>query len=148
MGRAFIITFSIFLLLHFHLPAQITPEGVWQTRNEKTGRLESLVRIWIEDEELKGKMIRIFPAPGEPADPVCQDCPGEWQGKPLIGMTFMWGFRFKEGRWVDGRILDGRTGRTYRSRLELSRDGKTLKLFGFVQLVIRIGKTSVWTRLE
>jgi len=126
--------------------AQTTPEGIWVTQNEQTGRLESLVEIRKDNDRLSGRIVEIFPGGGLGENPVCEKCPKEWLGQPILGMVFMWGFREKGDKWVDGRVLDSRDGHIYRSELSLTKDGKTLRLFGFVRLVVKIGKRVTWTR--
>ncbi len=65
------------------------------------------------------------------------------RARPLLGIAMVRDFRADgSGRWADGRIYDPKSGRTYRSKMQLEADG-SLKVDGCV-LVICVGQT--WTR--
>lgn len=69
--------------------------------------------------------------------------------KPLLGSNLMHGFTFdKEAKeWINGKIYDGRKGKTYKCRMKLAAD-KTLKLTGYVGASwMGLGETSIWTKI-
>ncbi len=49
------------------------------------------------------------------------------------------------GHWVDGKIYSPREGKTYSSEFEVSPEGNTLTVRGYVGLPI-FGQTQTWTR--
>jgi uncharacterized protein (DUF2147 family) len=64
--------------------------------------------------------------------------------RPLVGQALISGFRREAaGRWVDGRIYDPDSGRTYRSTMRVAADG-TLKVAGCVLFVCQ---AQTWTRV-
>ena len=67
------------------------------------------------------------------------------RGRPLKGLTIMSGFRYDgDGRWVDGRIYDPNSGKTYKGTIRQV-DANTLKLRGYVGISL-FGRTETWTR--
>lgn len=145
--------FIPFLLAILSLPTilpaggdPLSPAGLWKTFDEQTGRVNSIVRVWLENGELRGRIERIFPKAGEDSDPKCDPCTGDKKGLRVIGMTFLWGFRRRDAKWVDGYVLDARDGRVYRGQLQVTSDGRRMNLFGYVRIIFKIGRTATWER--
>ena len=45
----------------------LSPEGTWKTIDDETGKAKSLVQIWIDNGELKGKIVELIePDEGKP----------------------------------------------------------------------------------
>jgi uncharacterized protein (DUF2147 family) len=123
--------------------------GYWKTVDDKTGKVMSIVKIWEQQGKLIGRVVKLFRAPNEDQNPKCDDCTGSLYNKPVIGMTFLWGFVRDHGndrKWVDGSIVDPDNGKQYRCQLELTDGGKKLEVFGYIRLVVKIGRTQVWLR--
>jgi uncharacterized protein (DUF2147 family) len=63
--------------------------------------------------------------------------------RPLVGVAMISGFRRAEpGRWVDGRIYDPDSGKTYKSKMSMTADGK-LSVSGCVLVFCQ---AQIWTR--
>ena len=127
--------------------AQDTPVGVWQQYDDRKGDLRSIIRIEANSEELVGTVVKAFPRPGEPAEPTCEKCPGEFKDKPIVGLRFMWGLKGTGREWGGGRVLDPEDGKIYRVKLKLAEDGKTLEVRGYVGISL-FGRTQRWIRAE
>jgi uncharacterized protein (DUF2147 family) len=141
----------IFMIMAAGLLAQeprVGFEGKWKTIDDKTGQVRSIVRLERQGDELRGYIEQIFPAPGEPENPVCEKGPERFLGKPVLGMNFMWGFRFKGDRLTDGEVFDPESGKTYRCSLELLDGGRKMKLFGYIKMIFKVGRSQIWERLE
>jgi uncharacterized protein (DUF2147 family) len=121
-------------------------EGYWKTVDDNTREVKSIVRIWKDKERLLGKIIKTFPKAGEDPDPVCDKCKGEKKNQKIIGMIFMWQFHLEDGRWVEGRILDPENGKVYNCSLELTDNSSKLKVFGYIRLIVKIGRSQTWLR--
>jgi uncharacterized protein (DUF2147 family) len=65
----------------------------------------------------------------------------ELNGRPLIGMPMLWGFREKGKSWGRGRIYDPEEGKTYGSNLKRLDDGN-LRVKGCIGPLC---KTQIWT---
>lgn len=122
-----------------------SPEGNWRTIDDETGEAKSVVNIWIENDELKAKIVTLL-NPSSP-NPVCDLCKGERKDQPIEGMTFVWGLETKGDEWKGGTILDPAKGKEYKAKMALSEDGNTLEVRGFVGFAL-IGRTQVWERVQ
>jgi uncharacterized protein (DUF2147 family) len=115
--------------------------GVWKSMSERTGQAEALIRITESDGQFSGTVIRVFSPPAASANPLCELCPGELKGKPVVGMQILHGQR------GEGEILDPDEGRVYRCTLTLLEDGAKLEVRGYVGISL-FGRSQVWLRAE
>lgn len=138
----------IVLVCWVGLAAQdLSPVGYWRTIDDVSGDVKSIVKIWVEDGELKGKIEKTFPKPGEPENKKCVKCKGKFKDQPILGMVFLWGFSEKtESQWINGKVLDPNNGKIYNCKLDVIENGKKLKLFGYIKLLVKIGRSQVWER--
>lgn len=123
--------------------------GYWKHVDDDTGKTQSIFRLFEYKGKLVGRIEKTFPIPGKKAQKICDECPGAQKNKPVVGLIFFWNFVPDEddaGKWVDGKILNPEDGNTYNAEAELSKDGKTLKVFGYVRILFKIGGSSVWQR--
>jgi uncharacterized protein (DUF2147 family) len=118
--------------------------GLWKTIDDETSKPKSIVRLWVTNGELKGKIERTFPEPGEDPDPVCDKCPGDRHNQRIIGMEFLWGFRRDADAWVDGHVLDPSNGKTYHATVRVIDGGRRLQLYGYIKVLIKIGRKQTW----
>jgi len=136
---------AIFFFVFSFLPkvmANQSPEGLWTTFDDNTGKERAIVHLFVQDGELTGTVDKIYPKPGDTG--LCSKCPGEFKDKPSIGLKFVWGLKEKSpGTWEDGYILDGETGKIYHVKMTVN-DNK-LYVRGYVGISM-LGRTQVWTR--
>jgi len=120
-----------------------TVAGIWTTYDDDTGKADSQVEIWVDEGELKGKIIKLI----EPEDenPKCVDCEGKFKDQPIVGLEFIWGLTQDDGVWDDGNILDPSDGSVYSSKITLSEDGNTLDVRGYIGFAFA-GRSTVWKR--
>ena len=132
------------------LPGDGSPsgfEGLWKTIDDETGKVRSIVRIERQGDELLGYIDQIIPEAGQPDDPVCEKGPKAFLGKPIRGMKFMWGFRFRGNELGDGQVFDPEQGKIYHCSLELIDGGRRMKLFGYIRLIVKVGRSQIWERV-
>ena len=122
-----------------------TPLGTWTTIDDVSHRPRSLVEISETDGVLSGRIVRLFQAPGEDPDPRCEDCQGERQGQPVLGMTILWNLRHHGDNWDGGEILDPESGSIYRVTLHPEADGNRLEVRGYIGFSL-FGRTQIWQR--
>jgi uncharacterized protein (DUF2147 family) len=128
-------------------PGDDSPAGTWNQYDDKKGDLRSVIRIEIAGAELVGTIVKAVLRPGEPANPTCDKCPGEFKDKPIEGLRFMWGLEGKGRQWDGGQVLDPDDGKVYRVKLKLSEDGRTLEVRGYVGISM-FGRSQRWTRAQ
>jgi uncharacterized protein (DUF2147 family) len=124
-----------------------TAVGLWQTIDDNTHRLTSLVRITEVNGELRGVVEKIFDQPGENPMHLCTECKGDRKDKPILGMTILWGLRKAGDEWSGGEILDPENGKTYRCKMKVTGAGKKLDVRGFIGVSL-FGRTQTWLRQE
>ncbi|HEX4986053.1 MAG TPA: DUF2147 domain-containing protein [Burkholderiales bacterium] len=127
--------------------ANDTPAGTWRTIDDKTKQERSIIRITEQGGELKGVVEKIFDQPGDDPAHLCKACKDERKDKPIVGMTILWGLKKDGDAWTGGEILDPKNGKTYRCKLTLSADGRSLDVRGFIGISL-IGRTQTWLRQE
>lgn len=136
---------AILMLASSLVTAAGSPVGVWRSIDDKTRQERSIIRITEENGELKGVVEKLFDQPGDDPAHLCKECKGERKDKPIMGMTILWGLKKDGDAWAGGEIFDPKNGKTYRCKMTLSEDGKSLNVRGFIGISL-IGRTQTWLR--
>ena len=128
-----------------------TIEGFWHSIDDRTGEKLSIVEIRKgADGRYHGKIVYRYPVPGGVALTHCTKCPPPYTNQPIVGLEFFSGFKQDEKNpnlYVDGRVLEPKSGKIYKGKANLSADGKRLRLRGYVG-VSALGRTQVWIRTD
>lgn len=124
--------------------AQMTPEGLWRSIDDKTGQPKAEIRITAVNGVLSGVVEKALTTSGEPN---CTECTDDRKDKPKLGMEIIRGAKKTEGKdlWEDGKILDPDNGKNYTLRLQPLEDGKKLQVRGYIGPFYR---TQVWQRIQ
>jgi len=121
--------------------------GLWKTIDDETGRVKSVVKIYLKDGKLFGDIVKLFRLPDEDQDPTCSKCDDDDSRKDqkILGMTIITDMELDvdDNEWEDGEILDPKKGKTYDCKLWVE-DGK-LQVRGYVLFFHR---TQEWIRYE
>ena len=126
---------------------KISPVGLWQTTDRNTGKPRSIVKIWIEKDELRGRLSKVNYNKGEGPNDVCVNCQGKSHNHRLLGLTILWGMHGDGYHWSGGRIIDPESGKVYSVNANSSPDGKKLHLRGDIRRPM-FGRTAVWRRIN
>jgi uncharacterized protein (DUF2147 family) len=124
--------------------AQMTPEGLWRTTDDKTGQPKAEVRITASNGVLSGVVEKALIASPEP---LCTACSDDRKDKPKVGMEIIRGAKKAEGKdlWDGGKILDPENGKNYTLTMEPEDGGKKLKVRGYIGPFFR---TQTWLRVQ
>ena len=124
--------------------AQDAPLGRWRTIDDATGQPKSLIDIQrARNGELTGRVVQVLDARNGP-NPACDKCKGALHGKPIQGMTILWGLTPDgPGKWAGGRVMDPENGKDYKAKLELLDGGRKLGMSGCIAFLCR---QQVWLR--
>ena len=96
-----------------------SPTGRWKTIDDETGKVKSIVEITrAADGTLQGKVAKVLQSEQGP-NPVCDKCKGANKGKPIEGMTILWGLKADGDEWTGGTVLDPAKGKTYKAKVEM-----------------------------
>ena len=128
-----------------------TIEGFWHSIDDRTGEKLSIVEIRKgADGTFRGKILYRYPVPGGVALTHCTKCPPPYTNQPILGLEILSGFKEdpdKRNAYVDGKVLEAKSGKIYKGKANLSADGKRLRLRGYVG-VSALGRTQVWIRTD
>lgn len=143
-------------LLCAHAPAQsakasapaaslASPAGHWNTVDDLTGEVKSLVVIREVKDALDGQIEQVYNPPVP--NPLCIRCKGSLKDRPVVGLQILWGLRKNGSEWTDGHVLDPETGNIYRCSVALEDGGKILKVRAYIGFSF-LGRTQHWVRLQ
>lgn len=124
----------------------ISPVGYWKTIDDVSGQPKSIVQIWAANNQLHGKVVKIFEDPGK----VCTECQGDKRNQPILGMVIMDGLKQSKDQtrdWVNGSILDPHNGKTYHCNLQVAENGQKLTLRGYIGMPL-FGRSQTWQKVE
>ena len=126
-------------------------EGYWKSIDDRTGEQLSIVEIRKgADGRYHGKIAYRYPVPGGAALTNCTKCPPPYTNLPILGLEIFSGFKEdpdKRNAYVDGKVLEPKSGKIYKGKANLSADGKRLRLRGYMG-VSALGRTVVWLRTD
>jgi uncharacterized protein (DUF2147 family) len=123
-----------------------TAAGFWKQFNDD-GSVGGWFYFVQKDGVFEGRLVKMFKKPGGPVySNVCEKCEGDQKGAPMIGLTMVKGMKRDGHSYQEGSILDPRDGTVYHAQMELSADGKSLSVRGYLGIPL-LGQTQVWKRL-
>ena len=126
--------------------AELSAAGLWQQFDDASGRTQGWFLIAERNGVYEGAIAKMFMEPGEDPNPLCTHCDGDQKNAPWLGLTFIKGMKRNGMKYEDGSILDPRYGTVYRAIMELSPDGQTLTVRGYLGIEL-LGQNQIWKRL-
>jgi uncharacterized protein (DUF2147 family) len=99
--------------------AGATPEGRWATIDDHTGEVRAIVRVRIDNGQLRGVVEKVVRGPAGDPDPLCAPCKGARHNQRVVGMEILGGFHLQGERWKGGRVVDPENGKEYSSSVWL-----------------------------
>lgn len=136
-----LLVFVMMTLLIPFAKAQ-SPAGNWTTIDDQTGKKRSVVHLSVSGNTLSGSVVKVYPQPGDTG--MCNNCPGAFKGKPVKGLTFLWGLKDEgNGTWSGGQIIDPKTGKIYKAKITVN--GNKLNVRAYVGVSL-LGRTQTWVR--
>jgi uncharacterized protein (DUF2147 family) len=123
-----------------------TPLGRWLAPDAGQHTM-STIELYLEGDELAGRVVGVVDRHGRPLAGKCADCPGELRDQPIVGMRFLWGLHEQNGRWTGGRVIDLRDGVTQGviAHADLEVDGDRLTLHAYLGMRA-LGQSRTWQR--
>lgn len=136
-----LLVFVMMTLLIPFAKAQ-SPAGNWTTIDDQTGKKRSVVHLSVSGNTLNGTIVKVYPQPGDTG--MCNNCPGAFKGKPVKGLTFLWGLKDEgNGTWSGGQVIDPKTGKIYKAKITVN--GNKLNVRAYVGVSL-LGRTQTWVR--
>jgi uncharacterized protein (DUF2147 family) len=116
---------------------EASPAGLWLTDDGK-----AVVRIAPCGAKLCGDIERVLDRGSNVPTTDINNPDPELRSRPITGLRTLWGFSRSGTAWKGGRAYDPKSGKSYRSTLQLNRDG-SLKVTGCVLFICQSRR---WTR--
>jgi len=140
--KTFLATLCMVAFTTLAATAQSTPVGVWKTIDDVTGEAKSHLEIFQKDGKLYAKIVKLL---SSPADKVCDACPGDKKGQPLMGMEILWDLEPYDDYWSYGKIMDPETGKIYKCNVEMKGNDE-LAVRGYIGFSL-LGRNQAWFRV-
>ena len=124
-----------------------TAAGLWEAKDD-----DGFTNAWFlfteKNNVYSARLVKGFRKPGDttPIREICEVCPGEKKGAHIMGLTLFWGMKRDGLHYTGGSVLDPRDGSVYHAKMDLSDDGQTLAVRGYLGIEM-LGKTQTWHRL-
>ena len=115
--------------------------GEWETYDDKTNELKSIVEIYKKDNFYFGKVKEVLT---KKRQELCTACEGAKKDTPIIGLVIIENMQLDGDEYTNGTILDPESGTTYKCLLALEGANK-LKVRGYVGFSL-LGRTQYWKR--
>ena len=102
------------------------------------------------DNTYRGKIVYIYPNAQGAIVTHCVNCPPPYTGKARLGLEVLTGLvedLKRPNNFINGLIVESKTGKVYKGKVRLNADGKHLNMRGYVG-ISALGRTAVWIRTD
>lgn len=123
--------------------ANLNPEGLWKTTDDRTGRPKGIVRIYQDKGLYFGRVVEALNP--EEAKQTCTLCADNRRNQPVVGMVVISGMRKDGNEYNGGEILDPDSGTVYRCKFRMEDQGQRLIVRGFIGFAL-FGRSQTWIR--
>lgn len=141
MKKKLVLIFSVFVTISGFSQ---TIFGNWNSYDEETNKIESVIEVYEKDSKAFAKIISISDSNRSAA--TCVECSGKRKNAAILGMNILTGLTKDGNEWSRGKILDPKNGKEYKCYLQLL-DNNTLKLRGYIGISM-FGRTAIWKRAK
>ena len=129
------------------IPAAPTPAGLWQAVDSDTKQPTGWFLITDRDGVYDGIIAKMFLKPGQDPNVVCDKCTDDRHDQPWLGLEIIRGMKPEDdNKYGGGTILDPRDGKVYHATMQVTPDGQTLVVRGYIGFEL-LGENQYWTRL-
>lgn len=142
MRRLFLIVFLYGVFPAGAVMAADLPTGRWNTIDEKSGKVTSVVEVYDQGGKLFGKIAALTDPNDEKGKPkICTKCKDADKDKPIVGLVILKNLGADGERFKGGTIMDPEDGKIYKA--EIWREAGALKVRGYLGMFYR---TQTWVK--
>lgn len=113
--------------------------GVWWSP-----RKDARIELYRSGQKMMGRVVWAVPEKRDRLDVKNPD--RALRGRRIVGSTIFSDFVFADGKWIDGRIYDPDSGRTWSCTMQLV-DPDTLSVHGYIGIPL-LGRSERFTRFH
>jgi uncharacterized protein (DUF2147 family) len=131
--------------------------GYWISVDDKTGRSTAGWELYIENDDLRGRILSIADYPADIKAMLCKKSypgfpvPGNVNDMPVVGTPWIYGLKMTStGKWARGSIIDPESGNLYKCKITFHPAGSakytadTLEMRG--EIGLGIGRSQFWRK--
>jgi uncharacterized protein (DUF2147 family) len=101
--------------------ATATPVGRWQTVDDATGKIASVVVLWEDKRQtFHGRIDRLVNPDPNDTDSRCVRCSGDLKDRNRVGLRIIWGLTKNGNQWSGGVIVNPNGGKAYRCSITVT----------------------------
>lgn len=146
-----LITLGIFGIGMSSLHAANSIEGYWRSMDDRTGEPLSVIEFKKQaNNTYTGTIVHRYKSVRGTQLDTCAKCPEPFKNKPLLGLQIIWNLESdpkKPNYYINGKLVEPKTGNIYSGRGNLTSDGRKLYMRGYMGVAM-LGRTQVWLRIQ
>lgn len=116
-------------------------KGIWISADK-----DAKVEIYKSGNQFSGRIIwgkDIYEQDGKTPKTDIKNANAALRNRSMLNLVILSGFSYADGEWSGGELYDPKTGKTYKSKMNLKQG--SLEIRGYVGSPV-FGKTTMWTK--
>jgi uncharacterized protein (DUF2147 family) len=143
---------TLTLAFLFAVPASHAADpllGTWRAVDNSNGGTQSFIELYMNGDQMQGRIVAIKSSDGASLDPICSYCSGVLANKKVVGAVFISGLTKSGSKWTGGKVIDLRPGPTQgaTANCELELINGKARIFGYLWFRV-LGGSDYWDQVS